>query len=57
MRKKKCIYIRNGTLFDLALNSQNKNYKKMDERVQRMYILILGVEGLKNYCRITVPAE
>ena len=57
MRKKKCIYIRNGTLFDLALNSQNKNYKKMDERVQRMYILILGVEGLKNYCSITVPAE
>ena len=28
MRKKKCIYIRNGTLFDLVLNSQNKNDKK-----------------------------
>ena len=27
-RKKKCIYIRNRTLFDLALNSQNKNDKK-----------------------------
>lgn len=28
MRKRKCIYIRNGTLFDLVLNSQNKNDKK-----------------------------
>ena len=28
MRKKKCIYIRNRTLFDLVLNSQNKNDKK-----------------------------
>ena len=28
MRKRKCIYIRNGALFDLVLNSQNKNYKK-----------------------------
>ena len=28
MRKRKCSYIRNGTLFDLVLNSQNKNDKK-----------------------------
>ena len=28
MRKKKCIYIRNRTLFDLVLNSQNKNDTK-----------------------------
>ena len=27
-KKKKCIYIRNRTLFDLVLNSQNKNDKK-----------------------------
>ena len=29
MRKRKCIYIYiYGALFDLVLNSQNKNYKK-----------------------------
>lgn len=55
MRKKKCIYIRNRTLFDLVLNSQNKNDKKwMRDSAENVYILpILQVQSR---IRIAIPS-